>query len=382
MHKLKIAYVTGNRADFGLMIPVLTAISRSKKLSLRVYATGMHLMPQFGQTINEVKKKFPHTKIIQATFNANGRLGMAEFTGTFLSQLVHILSVDRPDFVLILGDRVEMLSTAIACLYLGIPTGQLHGGEKTMTVDDTARHAITKLCSLHFPATKKSAQRIVSIGEEKWRIKIVGAPALDQILFRPLPTKNEVYRYLKIHPSKKYILITQHPVSEQWDKSAFQIRETLKAVKQFKMPIVATYPNDDAGGRQIISEIEKERKNPLFTIRPSIPYKMFLAVEKNAAVWIGNSSGAMIESSSFHTPVVNIGIRQNGRERGNNVLDATNDHAQIYKAIRSSIDAKYKKKISHGKNPWGDGKTSERVVKFLENLRISPRLINKSIANE
>jgi GDP/UDP-N,N'-diacetylbacillosamine 2-epimerase (hydrolysing) len=248
-----------------------------------------------------------------------------------------------------------------------------------MTVDDVARHAISKLCSIHFPATKKSALRIASMGEEKWRIHVVGAPALDKIAFGMLPEKKEVYKYLRIGLSKKYILITQHPVSEQWEQSAAQIKETLRAAKHFNMPIVINYPNADAGGRRMIREIEKNRSNPLFVIRPSIPYEMFLAVEKYAAVWAGNSSGAMIESSLFHTPVVNIGIRQNGRERGNNVINTANSHVKIIEAIRKSLyNTRYRKSISRTLSPWGDGHASKQVVKILENLRITPQLINKS----
>lgn len=379
-NKKKIVYITGTRADFGLMTPVLQAIKNNKKLSLDLYATGMHLMPQFGNTIDEVKKLFPKTQPIKAIFESDDRRGMASFSANYLKKLVKTLLKNRPDFVLILGDRIEMLCTALACLYLGIPTGQLHGGEKTSTVDELARHAITKLSHLHFPATKLSADRIEKMGEEKWRLHVVGAPALDVILNQKLPNREEVYRYLGFKIDQPYVLVTQHPVSEEWQQSVKQIKETIEAVKSFELPVAISYPNADVGGRKMIKEINKEKNNAIFKIIPSSPYKMFLAMEREAAVWIGNSSAAMIESSSFHTPVVNVGTRQLGRQRGENVIDVGYTRKEIVKAIHKSLyDKRYLKKIAKIKNPWGDGKTGEKVTKILENLKINPKLLNKQL---
>lgn len=379
--KRKVAYVTGTRADFGQMTPVLRAINQSKNLELQVYATGIHLMPEFGNTINQVKKEFKNTVIINATFKTDDRIGMANFTGDFLKKLIGIFSKNKPDFVLILGDRSEMLCVAIACLYLGIPAGQIGGGEKTFTVDEIARHAITKMSHIHFAATKESARRIEKMGEEKWRIHIVGAPALDVILNEKLPDRQTLFRKLGIDPYKKIILLTQHPVSEEWQESDKQIKETLAAVKTFNLPVVIIYPNADAGGRKIIEEIEKERKTPFFHIFSSLEYKQFLALERETAVWVGNSSAAMTESSSFKIPVVNIGTRQCGRQRGKNVIDVGYDRNEIKKAIEISLyDKRYLARLKKIKNPWGDGKTGLRVSQILEELEITSELLAKQIA--
>ncbi|MBI2062847.1 MAG: UDP-N-acetylglucosamine 2-epimerase (hydrolyzing) [Candidatus Yanofskybacteria bacterium] len=380
--KKKVAYVSGTRADFGLMTPILRAIDKSKKLNLQVYATGIHLMPEFGETVRHVRKEFPDTISIKAKFETDNRLGTAKFTGNFLERLANIFSENKPDFVLTLGDRPEMLCTAMACLYLGIPTGQVHGGEKTSTVDEVARHAITKLSHIHFPATEESARRIEKMGEEDWRIHIVGAPALDAILNEKLPTREELFKELGLDFRKKVILVTQHPVSEEAEDAAIQMEETLAAIKKFNLPAVITYPHADAGGRKIIKVLEKEKSNPLFHIFPSLEYKQFLAFEREAAVWVGNSSGAMIESSSFQTPVVNIGIRQMGRQRGDNVIDVGHNKKEIEKAIDKSLnDAAYLKRLKKIKNPWGDGKTGPRVAKILENININARLLTKQITH-
>ncbi len=380
-NKKKIAYISGTRADFGLMTPVLQAIEKSPKLELELYATGIHLMPEFGNTIREVKKEFPKAKKIEAVFESDDRAGMAKFVGEFLPKLVSVLDKNKPDFVLILGDRPEMLAIATACLYLGIPTGHLHGGDKTFTVDEMARHAITKLSSFHFPATEEAGQRIEKMGEDKSRINVVGAPALDIILNEKLPTRKELFRRLKLDPSEKVILVTQHPVSEEWEQAGSQMEETLAAVKEFNLPVIVTYPNSDAGGRKIIKVIEREKNNPLFKIFPSIPYKEFLALELEAAVWVGNSSGAIIESSTFKVPVVNVGFRQLGsRQQGENVINVGYNRTAIKAAIQKSLfDKNYLKNISKITNPWGDGKTAQRIVKILENLKLDSKLFIKQI---
>jgi len=217
--------------------------------------------------------------------------------------------------------------------------------------------------------------------EEKWRIHVVGAPALDTILNEKLLTRNELCKRLGLDWQKRFILVTQHSVSEEIEQVEAQIRETISAVKSFNLPVVIIYPNADPGGRKIIKIIEKEKRNTFFHVFPSLEYKQFLALEKWAAVWVGNSSGAMIESSSFRTPVVNIGTRQMGRQRGANVIDAGYNRKEIENAIDKSLnDLTYLKQLKKIKNPWGDGKTGKRVAEIIGNLTIDNKLLNKQIA--
>lgn len=376
----RITYISGTRADFGLMTSVLKAIEQSDKLRLQLYATGMHLMPEFGNTIDHVKKQFPDTKIIPATFTSDDRLSMARFTGDFLKEAVNILNQDKPDLILVLGDRVEMLCTAMLSVYLGIPSAQFHGGEKTSTVDEISRHAITKLVSLHFVATDESAKRVKRLGEEEWRVHVVGAPALDVILNEQLPTREDLFQKLNIDPLKKVILVIQHPVSEQTEEAGKQMAETLEAVESFKMPVAVIYPNADAGGREMIKVIEGKRNNPNFHIFPSLEYKDFLALEKEAAVLVGNSSAGIIESASFHLPVVNIGDRQKGRTQSGNALNVGYNKSEIIEVIRKSLeDENYLNLVRSIKNIWGDGKTATRVVSVLERLEIDQRLLTKQL---
>src|SRR3989344_14055 len=376
--KKKIAYITGTRADFGLMLPIVRAINKSPHLDLEVYVTGIHLMKEFGLTVREVKKEFPRAKEIKVTFDGDNYKSTAIFLGKFTQKITEVLSRSKPDLVLVQGDRSEMLAVALVCLYLRIPIAHTHGGEKTGTVDEVARHAITKLAHLHFPATKNSAERIIKMGEEKNRVYIVGAPALDVILNEKLPSKEELFKYLNIPSDKKIILLTLHPVSEDSKSAGRYMKTVLAAVKSFGMHVVVVSPHADAGGRKIIKEINKEKNNPLFRIFPNMSHKIFLALEREAEVWVGNSSGAIIESTSFGLPVVNIGERQKNRDRSGNILDVEYDKKAIIAAIHKSLfDKKYRAKVKKLKNLWGDGKAAPRVLLVLEKLKITSELLNK-----
>lgn len=378
--KRKIAYITGTRADFGVMSSVLKAIDSSSNFELLVYATGMHLMPRFGSTIDQVRKLYPDVKKIDAVFQEDSRLGMAQFITDFSTKFLDQLKKDQVDLVLILGDRVEMMTAAVIAAYLGLPIAHVHGGDKTMTVDEIARHAITKLSHLHFVATKDSAERVKKLGEEDWRIHIIGAPSLDNTLSKKVPSKEEVYSFLKLDLNQKFILALQHSTTNILGQAQNQIRETIEAVKDFDLPVVVVYPNADPGGQQIIQELEKEKDNPQFCLFPSIKYEMFLGVEKEAAVWIGNSSSGIIESATFKTPVVNVGERQKGRPQSGNVINVNYNKEEIKDAIKKSLyDEEYRQKLSVISNLWGDGRAAERVVRVLESLEIGPELLTKQI---
>ena len=380
MKKRKVAYISGTRADFGVMSPVLSAINKSPDLDLQLYCTGIHLMKEFGLSFSLVKKQFPKVKILKAVFSSDDRFGIASFSSDYLNKLLVAFKTNRPDICLVLGDRIEMLCSALACLYLGIPVAHVHGGEKTLTVDEIARHAITKLSHIHFAATVESAERIKKLGEEPWRIHKVGAPSLDVILNEQLPNRKQLFKKLNLDLNKKIILVVQHPLSEQIALAPIQMEETLKAVTTFNLPVIISYPHADAGGKSMIRVINKYRNNPLVHIFPTIAYQDFLALEREAVVLVGNSSAGMIESSSFQLPVVNIGIRQQGRQRGENVIDAPHEQIQIIKAVNLALkDPKFLSKVKGSKNPWGDGNTSEKIVRILSEINLDNTLMQKQI---
>src|SRR3989344_2474929 len=350
-----IAYVTGTRADYGLMRNTLRLISKNPKLKLRIIATGMHLMPEFGSTINEIKKDGFKIDVVDAVFRNDDRRSMAEFVGKVVSGMVRKLSDIRPDAVLLLGDRGEMLAAAVACLYMNVPVVHVHGGEVTRTVDEVARHSITKLSSYHIAATKESAERIRKMGEEPSRIMVFGAPGLDDI--RLLHDKKKTADMFCLDLKKPIIVVVQHP--ERAESAAKDMEETMAAVDSLRFQTVIIYPNADAGGRAMIKVIKKSKSDMISTYK-NLPRKDFLSLLNIADVLVGNSSSGMIESALLRLPVVNIGERQKGRQRAGNVIDAKPARKDIIRAVRKAMRAK----LTY-KSPYGDGKAGERIVKFL-----------------
>lgn len=378
--KRQIAYITGTRADFGLMTPILNEVQRSASLQLTLYATGMHLMPEYGRTIRYVREAFPNVRTLNATFPVAAPNGLAIFASAFVPKIIRSLTLHRPDLVLVLGDRVEMLCVALACTYLNIPLAHVHGGEKTSTVDDTARHALSKLAHIHFPATRVAANRLRAMGEEPWRIHTVGAPGLDAISHSRLPSRRTLFKSFRLNPNLPLLLVTQHPVTESVESAGEQMEETLSAVEATQMQAVVTYPNADPGSAAMLKVITKRSANPQMHIVRSLPYVHFLTLEREAAVWIGNSSAGVIESASFRTPVINVGNRQRDREHSANVLHVPHQRKAIVAAVAYALgNPGFKRELLTVTNVWGDGKTGRRVRRILESLPFTPPLLHKKL---
>lgn len=376
-----IAYITGTRADYGLMREVLFSIRDSKDLKLTIIATGMHLMKEFGESIKLIREDGFDIQIVDARYDNDSRNSMAFFFGNFSLGLARTLERIKPDIVLVLGDRAEMLSAASVATYLGIPSAHIHGGEVTSTVDESARHAITKLANIHFPATEDAARRIGKLGERKENIFVVGAPGLDNITENTLK-KEDLEKRLGIKFSDKTAIVLQHPVSSESESSREHMKETIDAIKELDIQTVIIYPNADCGGREMIKEIESIDHREFSKIKAfrNLKHNEFLSLMKYSSVLVGNSSAGMIESSSFRIPVVNIGTRQSGRLRGKNVIDTGYDRKEIMKAIKKSLtDKKYLEKIKASKNPYGDGRCSEKITRILSEITLDDKLLQKRI---
>lgn len=368
--KKNIAYVTGTRSDFGLITPLLKEIEQDSNFTLHLYATGLHLLPKYGDTIQRVKSIFPNVKIIRASLSQSDRSGMLLFGADLMKALTKEFTAHRPNFVIVHGDRIEALITAVTCRYLDIPIAHIHGGDKTTTVDNNARQAITNLASLHFPATIRGAHRIERMGVGKEHIHVVGALGLDALRQAHLKSRKELETIHGIPSRKKFILVVQHPVSEHVEDAGRQMTITLKAVKEFRLPVVVVYPNGDPGSKEMIACIRREEKNSNFYIFPSLDHATFASLAKEAAVWVGNSSAGIVESTYFKTPVVNVGPRQDGRERGLNIIDVRYNETAIKNAIQKCLFEKdYRRSLQTVKTLWGDGKAAKRIMKVLKNLK-------------
>lgn len=380
----KVCIITGTRAEYGLLKPVMQAIADNDKLDLAVIASGMHLSHEFGHTIDE---------IIEDGFNVNAKVemnpvkdssfSMAHSVGKGIIGMSNAYEEIKPDIVLVLGDRIEAFAGGIAAALMNIPLAHIHGGDSARAgLDESMRHGLTKFAHIHFAATEKSAERIKKMGEDDWRISIVGAPGLDSILNKELLSKEDIQKKFMINFDEPFILLVQHSVSTEPEDAKSQIIETLEAIKELKLQTIIIYPNSDAGGREIIKQIRIVDKLDFIKAYKSLPHLEYLSIMKYANVMVGNSSSGIIESSSFQLPVVNIGIRQDDRERSTNVIDVRkHEKEKIAEAIKKALyNDEFKKIVYTCTNPYGDGKASKRIVKKLNEIKINKKLIQKKLS--
>lgn len=380
MKKVKIAVITGSRSEYGILSPIMKKIKSRPQLQLLTIVVGMHLSSEFGRTVREIEKdSFKIDAKINSIDSGDTNVDMVRHIGKGIIKTADVFKNLKPDIVILLGDRVDILAAAIAAAYMNIAIAHIHGGDVSGGgLDEPARHAITKFAHIHFAATKKSAQRLIKMGEEPWRVFVVGAPGLDSILNERLLSKENISKKYNLDLSKPILLVVQHPLTTQPDNAAQQMGETLKAIVELKYQTILIYPNADAGGRRMIQIIKKYQKHSFIKTFKSIPHKDYLSLMKISNVMIGNSSSGIIESSSFKLPVVNIGTRQKGRERSTNVIDVNYNKGQILRAIKKALyDKRFKKQVKNCKNSYGDGHASDRIIKVLSEIRIDKKLLQK-----
>jgi len=378
--KRKILYISGSRAEYGLMRSVLREIKKHPALELEIIVTGMHLMREFGLTVKDIEKDGYKFHRVYAVYERDDKKSMADFIGKFISLLTEKITEIDPDIILLVGDRGEMLAGAIVGAYLTIPVAHIHGGEVTSTVDEIARHAITKLSHIHFVATPLSARRVIQMGENPSNVFIVGAPSIDNILSGEFTQPRDIAKNYDLDLSRPIIIVVQHPVTTEIEDAERQMRETMEAISDIGEQTIVIYPNADAGGRRMIKVIERYRDKNFIRIYKSVPYMDFLGLMNVADVLVGNSSSGIIEAPSFGLPVVNIGKRQEGRERAENIIDVNHDRKEIKKAIEKALyDESFKRLIrsSRSKNPHGDGKAGVRIARILSEIDLSTNLLQK-----
>jgi UDP-hydrolysing UDP-N-acetyl-D-glucosamine 2-epimerase len=376
--KRKIVYISGTRADYGLMQSTLREIERRDDLELEIVATGMHMMAEFGHSIDQIEKDGFKVHKLDEIYEADSKVSMVKFIGKFIQSLAYVIDSIRPDIILLLGDRGEMLAGAVVGAYLSIPVAHLHGGEVSSTVDDLVRNAITKLAHIHLPATIKSAERIKNMNEDPARIFVVGAPGLDSAKNEVPTGPEELGEKYDLDLGEPVILLLQHPVTMEVEYAGTHMKETLEAVSDLKYQTIVIYPNADAGGRMMIEVIEKYTNSPFLKAFKNIDRKDYLGLMHIADAVVGNSSSGIIEAPSFYLPAVNIGTRQSGRERSNNVIDVGYTKEEIKSAIIKALyDEEFKKTIKGSKNPYGDGNAGEKIASILSKIRIDNDLIQK-----
>jgi GDP/UDP-N,N'-diacetylbacillosamine 2-epimerase (hydrolysing) len=370
----RICFVSGTRAEFGLMRPVLQAIQSNPRLKLQIVATGMHLDRRHGQTIEQIRKDgWPIDAVVD--WNDPSR---AAAVGKAIASLSETFKNLKPEIVLIVGDRVEALAAATAAHLDDIAVAHVHGGDRALgQMDDALRHAISKLAHLHFPATKSSARRLEKMGEDRWRIHRAGSPGIDGIKHIAAAPAQLAREFPGL---KQFALVVLHPMDAD-DSLEFR-RATMVSDALRKSGIHSTvviYPNNDPGSRGIIRKWESLNKDSRFTVRRDVPRDIFLGLLRDAVVLVGNSSGGIIEAASFRTPVIDIGLRQLGRERCGDVHNVPYQAQAIARAIGQIWRNGHPRR---GKYPnlYGGRNAGSTIARALASIEIDTKLLRKIVS--
>lgn len=385
MNKRRICVVTGTRADYGLLYWLLKEIQKDKDLELQLVVTGMHLSPEFGLTYKEiVNDGFIIDDKVELLLSSDTETGISKAIGLGCIGFSDTFKRLNPDLLVLLGDRFEIFSAAIAAMVSKIPIAHLHGGETTEgVIDEFIRHSITKMATYHFPATKEYVKRIVQLGENPERVFNYGMPGLDNIYRLNLLSKKELENSLDFIFDKKVGVFTYHPVTLENKTAENQINTLLKAIKNFDIKVIFTKSNADTYGRKINNKINKfVKKNPgHYIFVESLGQIKYLSVLKHVNLMIGNSSSGLLEAPSFKLPVVNVGDRQRGRIKAENVIDCDYSLFETKKAIGKALSVEFNETLLYMKNPYDkfeDGRTSYRIKEKLKNVEINTTVIKKS----
>ena len=374
----KIFIVTERRADFSRFKPIIKLIQKSKKLKYILVVTGNHLLKEYGYSIKEIRKekiKISQTFPMFLKRRKDNGSTMVKGLGIAVQKLSEILSKHNPDIILSGFDIGANLAVTIVGAHMNIPVAHIQSGEVSGTIDESIRHAMSKFAHYHFAANNDAKKRLIRMGEKKQNIYSVGCPSIDALLDEKDCSKEYIKKKFRIDLEKKFLILIQHPVTSEIN-SGHQITNTLKAVKKIDIDKLIIYPNNDAGSKKIIKVINSSG----FKIARTLNLREYKTILSKASLLIGNSSSGIHEAATFKIPVINIGTRQSGRLKPLNVISATYNTTDIRKKINYVLNNKFFiKKMKSLKNPYGDGKTSKRIVRLLSQINISKKIIQKRI---
>jgi UDP-hydrolysing UDP-N-acetyl-D-glucosamine 2-epimerase len=390
--KKKIAVFTGNRAEYGLLQPIIKEISLRSNLELLLFVSGAHLDPAFGKTIDNIRSaEFNIAEEIQVNLNHDDLFSTSLAIGQGILEMAKALQKHKPDILIVYADRFEGFAAVIAASQMRIPVAHIEGGDVTEggALDDSVRHAMTKLSHLHFTTNEDAMKNVLQMGEEKWRVHNAGLPSLDVITKGDLANKYEIIEKWGIDLYRPIILFTQHSVTTKFDEAPEQIGQSLVALEKLLSTgaqVFITYPNNDAGGLMIIEKINSFKakfQKDLFVVPAlgSYFYHGILSLSKDSNIrlaCVGNSSSGIKETPVFGCPTVNIGSRQDGRLRAKNVIDVGYNSEAILKAVEKCLhDEIFRKKCREVENPYGKGESAKTIVDVLSKVEINDELIAK-----
>jgi GDP/UDP-N,N'-diacetylbacillosamine 2-epimerase (hydrolysing) len=378
--KKRLLFVTGSRGEWGYIRPLLKLIEQRDDFAYSLCVTNMHLLPAFGESVNEIEKDgFKVEYKINMSIDGYNHATQVKSLGLFLVSFADILASNKPDWIILAGDRGEQLMGAIGGGYTYTPVAHIQAGEKSGNIDGMTRHAIGKFAHIHIASNEDARERLIKLGEEEFRVHNVGAPQLDELVSGYYSTKEEIKERLNIDLDRDFMMVVQHPVTEEFDIADKQIEETMKAVNRIPLPKIVILPNNDAGSVKVREGIENFLTGEHYMFS-NIKRQDYLGFLKHVKLIVGNSSSGLLEAPTFKTPAINIGRRQLGREQGINVINAEFEEEDIYAALQKALDPEFRAYVeAHCVNPYGDGKSSERILDILTNTPIDNKLIVKDI---
>jgi UDP-N-acetylglucosamine 2-epimerase (non-hydrolysing)/GDP/UDP-N,N'-diacetylbacillosamine 2-epimerase (hydrolysing) len=379
INKRKIAVITTSRADYGHLYWPLKDLLAHPEVDVNLIALGPHLSPEFGHTVDEIERDGLKIEArIECLMSSDTDVGMAKTIGIATLGLADALGRIRPDLLLLIADRYEMLAPASVALALRIPIAHIEGGEISEgAIDDAVRNALTKMSHIHFTTTEEARLRVLAMGEEDWRVHRVGSPSLDHLHRQKLFTCEEIKEALGLSLNQPPIIVIYHPVTLSRD-TTFEADTVFAALEQLPQPLIFCYPNADAGSHLLIERIQSfcaRRGHAHLFI--NLPHLKYLSLLKCAALMIGNSSSGIMETPSLALPTVNVGLRQKGRERARNVLDAAADTRDILEKVRLALSPAFSESLKGMTNPYGDGRAAERITQVLTSVPLDERLLLK-----
>jgi GDP/UDP-N,N'-diacetylbacillosamine 2-epimerase (hydrolysing) len=375
---VKLLFVNGSRGEWGYIRPIIRRC-RARGVNYSICATNMVLLPGYGQLIDEIKRDgFDVGDEIFMSLEGNNHFTMAKSLAVFMSSFVDVLYRVRPTWVVIAGDRGEQLMAAVAAAYTYTPVAHVQAGERSGNIDGVTRHAIGKFVHLHFAANQDAADRLISLGEEDFRVHLVGAPQLDELVEGDFAPPTELEQVHNLSPDEPYLLVVQHPVTEEMHMARGQIEELVAALAEFDMPKVWILPNNDAGAAMIRQTLIAKRTSDI-RLFENLTRRVYLAAMKHCAAMVGNSSSGLLEAPTFAIPAVNLGRRQDLRLRGANVVDAEFERGAIRAAIDLALSDEFRARLHGISNPYGDGNSSERIIDVLTKTPRDDRLLIKKL---
>ena len=376
----KILVVTGSRGEWGYLRPILALWKEHEAISFDILVTNMHLLASYGNTYREIENDGFQIKYkISMAMASDDYFSHAKGLSVFMQGLSDIFLNENYDLVFLSGDRGEQLAAAMCASYCYIPVAHIQAGEVSGNIDGLARHAIGKLAHIHFASNEDAAKRLLALGEQDFRVKMVGAPQIDDMVSLTLPSDAVIAKTIDNLPNEKFILSVLHPVTENLSVMEDEAKQYFNALASLGSKIVHIMPNNDVGHDIVNAQLHNSKIKNL-RIFKNLNREVYLWLLKNCMCIVGNSSSGILEAPTYRTPCVNIGRRQKGRFQGHNVLNCKFEVKEILEIIKVAVSEEFKTRLqSLPNNPYGSGDSAEKITEILSNLMIDRCLLVKEL---